>query len=127
MIYCILVFFNLFRVYKFDINKLTNDEISNCSCELVKENTNRLTIASQDQVFTILCVWGRKVVLSCYRNKNVDGVKLIYMKKSFKLKDNMIDWKKFDTFVYKVVDKFMTAEENEEDLIDLKTDLRLRF
>ena len=100
---------------------LTDDEISNCSCELVKENINRLTIASQDQIFTILCVWGRKIVLSCYRNKNVDGVKLIYMKKSFKLKDNMIDWKKFDTFAYKVVDKFMTAEENDEDFKALIT------
>lgn len=94
---------------------LTDGEISNCSCELVRDHTNRLTIASQDQIFTILCEWGRKVVLSCYRNINVDGVKLIYMKKSFKLKDNMIDWKKFDTFAYKVVDEFMMAEDNEED------------
>jgi hypothetical protein len=100
---------------------LTDDEIKNCSCELVREHTNRLTIASQDQIITILCVWGRKVVLSCYRNKNVDGVKLIYMKKSFKLKDNMINWKKFDRFAYKAVDKFMAVEENEEDFKTLIT------
>lgn len=94
---------------------LSEEEISNYSCELVRENTNRLTLASQDQIFTILCEWNKKITVSCYRNKNVDGVQLIYMKKSFKLKDNMIDWKKFDGFLFKALDKFMAMQENSED------------
>ena len=94
---------------------LSEDEIANCSCELVREHTNRLTIASQDQIFTILCEWNKRVIVSCYRNKNVDGVKLIHMKKSFKLKDNMIDWKKFDAFLFKALNKFLEMQENSED------------
>lgn len=94
---------------------LSDDEIAHCSCELVREHTNRLTIASQDQIFTILCEWNKRVIVSCYRNKNVDGVKLIHVKKSFKLKDNMIDWKKFDAFLCKALDKFLEMQENSED------------
>jgi hypothetical protein len=94
---------------------LSEDELSNYSCELVKQDVNRIVVATPDQIFTILCKWNRKVTITCFRNPNAAGFQITYLKKSFRVRNNIINWKKLDEFLYKTEGKFMALDDTEED------------
>ena len=98
---------------------LSDEELKAATAELVSEGINRVSIAAQDQLFTILIRWGKDFTIICYRNKNVEAEKIVYRKRTFSLKNNCINWKKVDLFLAKTLDKFMEVDETEEDFKDI--------
>lgn len=98
---------------------LSNEDLKAATVELVSRGINRISIAAQDQLFTILVRWGKNFTLICYRNKNVEAETIVYRKRTFSLKNNCINWKKVDLFLAKTLDKFMEVNETEEDFKDI--------
>lgn len=98
---------------------LTDEESQTPVVEVVGDQIHRVTLASQDQIFTILIDWDRSLTISCYRNKEIKGKELIWTRKKFALKQNCINWKKVDKYLYDTLEKFMAITEEDKAFKDI--------
>lgn len=108
----------LLEHFKFTFT-LTDEESQSPVVEVVGDHVHRVTLASQDQIFTILIAWDKSLTISCYRNKEIKGKELIWTRKKFALKQNCINWKKVDKYLYDTLEKFMAITEEDKAFKDI--------
>lgn len=100
---------------------LSDDEIKSAVVETVGDQIHRITVAAQDQIFTILLKWDKTMTISCFHNQKIKGQTLIWTRKTFRVSYNCVNWKKVDKFFYKTLDKFMAVGKSSEDFKILLT------
>lgn len=100
---------------------LTEEEVSSPVVEVVGDQIHRITLTSQDQIFTLLIKWNKTITITCYRNKEVKGKQLILCRKKFSIRYNCVNWKKIDAFLYDVLEKFIKITNTDETFRDLLT------